>query len=72
VKDIDGYFIDYIQSVVLKSLFQVSMLFPFRIRLKIFGTIMSKIIAPSAGYDQRIRGNLQLIMQNTHYLPPSL
>lgn len=64
VKNIDGYFIDYIQSVVLKSLFYVIMLIPFRIRLKIFGTIMSKIIAPSAGYDQRIRGNLQLVMPN--------
>jgi hypothetical protein len=40
-KKIDGYFIDYIQSVALKSLFQVIMFIPFRIRLKVFGTIVS-------------------------------
>ena len=62
--NIEGNLRDYIQSLALRCLLGSMKAFPFSLRLKIIGFITSRVIAPLAGYDTRIKENLALVMPN--------
>ncbi|MAC78392.1 MAG: lauroyl acyltransferase [Rhodobacteraceae bacterium] len=48
----------YLTNVALMSVIGVSRLLPYRTRLAFIGWITSRVIAPIAGFDKRIRDNL--------------
>ncbi|SEK17532.1 lysophospholipid acyltransferase family protein [Pacificibacter marinus] len=60
--DIEGSLSDYIQSLALRGLFGTMRLLPFSLRLKLVGFVVSRIISPLAGYGERVRENLALVM----------
>lgn len=53
---------DRIQNIALKGLISGLLVLPYRWRVPLCGWVMSRIIAPIAGYDKRVRDNLNLVM----------
>lgn len=53
---------DWIENAVLRVLIGGLLLLPYRIRVPLCGWVMSRIIAPLAGYRTRIRDNLRFVM----------
>ncbi len=49
---------DYLTNLALRGLFGAALLLPYRLRIPLFGMVTSRIIAPLAGYNKRIRANL--------------
>ena len=62
--NIEGNLREYIQSLALRGLLGSMKALPFSLRLKTIGFITSRVIAPLAGYDKRIKENLALVMPN--------
>jgi KDO2-lipid IV(A) lauroyltransferase len=54
-----GYFIG---NVFLRGLIRIAGLIPYRWRVPAMGWLVSKVMAPLAGFDKRVRNNLQLAM----------
>jgi KDO2-lipid IV(A) lauroyltransferase len=59
--DIEGTLGAYMQFLVLRGLLDGMKLFPYSLRLKLIGTLTSRIIGPFAGYNTRVKNNLNLI-----------
>ena len=53
---------DLIISVIIRALFTLALLLPYRHRVPCSGWIVANIISPLAGYSRRIRENLLYIM----------
>lgn len=51
-----------LRAVVLRGLIGGLLALPYRWRVPLTGWVMSRIVAPIAGYDRRIRENLALVM----------
>ncbi|WP_417257553.1 lysophospholipid acyltransferase family protein [Celeribacter sp.] len=60
--DIEGSGTDYLQYLVLRALIGIAKTLPYTQRLGFFGAVTSRLIAPFAGYDKRVRNNLALVM----------
>ena len=52
----------FISNLFARLTIGVAMVLPYRWRVPLFGWIMSRIVAPIAGYDRRIRENLAHVM----------
>ncbi len=52
---------DYIVNLLIRGMFRLVMLFPYRIRVPLIGWIMARVVAPLAGYTKRIRNNLDYV-----------
>lgn len=53
---------EYTVNLVLRGLIGLALLLPYRWRIPAMGWLMSRIIAPLAGYTRRVRENLALTM----------
>lgn len=53
---------DWALNLVLRGLINGLLLLPYRVRVPLCGWVMSRVIAPVAGYRKRVRNNLRLIM----------
>lgn len=53
---------DWIENAALRGLIGGLLLLPYRVRVPLCGWIMNHVIAPMAGYRQRIRTNLAFVM----------
>ena len=53
---------DWAQNLVLRGLINGLLLLPYRVRVPLCGWVMSRVIAPVAGYRKRVRGNLAMIL----------
>lgn len=60
--DIEGSLGDYLQNLALRTLLGGMKILPYPMRLRLVGWITSRIMAPLAKYDQRVRENLALVM----------
>lgn len=49
---------DYVVNLLIRSLFGLVLLLPYRLRIPLVGWVMARLIAPLAGYSNRIRANL--------------
>lgn len=49
---------DYFVNLLIRGLFGLALLLPYRLRVPLVGGLMSRIISPLAGYTKRIRDNL--------------
>lgn len=49
---------DYIVNLLIRGMFRLALLLPYRIRIPLVGGVMAHIIAPLTGYTKRIRANL--------------
>jgi len=54
-------------SVVLRGLIGGMLMLPYRWRVPFCGWVMSRLVSPLAGYDRRVRANLELVLPD---LPP--
>jgi KDO2-lipid IV(A) lauroyltransferase len=52
----------WLQDRALRALIRVLLRLPYRLRVPLCGWIMSRVIAPIAGYRQRVRQNLALVL----------
>ena len=59
---------DFVISVIIRSLFTLALLLPYRLRVPFSGWLVATIISPLAGYSNRIRENLMYVLPE---LPPS-
>jgi KDO2-lipid IV(A) lauroyltransferase len=53
---------DLIISLIIRSLFTLALLLPYRLRVPCSGWIVANIISPLAGYSKRIKENLFYVM----------
>ena len=53
---------DWTQNLVLRGLINGLLLLPYPVRVPLCGWVMSRVIAPVAGYRNRVRRNLAMIM----------
>lgn len=53
---------DYLINLALRALLSVALAVPYRWRVPLVGWITARLIAPLAGYDQRVRDNLARIL----------
>ena len=51
----------YLVNVTLHALLGFAHLFPYKYRIPLMGWLVSRIVAPLAGYDKRVRDNLQMV-----------
>lgn len=51
----------YLVNALLRMLLGFARLFPYKYRIPLMGWIVSRIVAPLAGYDTRVRDNLQMV-----------
>ena len=58
----------WLQDRALRALIWLLLRLPYRLRVPLCGWVLSRIIAPAAGYRRRIRQNLALVLPD---LPPS-
>ena len=49
---------DYIVNLLIRALFGLVLLLPYKIRVPLVGWVMARLVAPLAGYTKRIRANL--------------
>jgi KDO2-lipid IV(A) lauroyltransferase len=52
---------DYISNIAIRGIIGLARLVPYRFRVPMVGWIVSRIVAPIAGYNKRVRENLKLI-----------
>ena len=52
----------WLQSVLAKALIGGLLLLPYRLRVPLCGFIVSRVVGPLAGYNQRVRDNLAQVM----------
>lgn len=55
---------NYTANLVLRGLIEVTLALPYRARLRLMGWLVARVVAPLAGYDKRIRGNLNHVLPN--------
>lgn len=53
---------DWLENAVIQGLIRGLLLLPYRWRVPLCGWVMSRVVAPVAGYRRRIRSNLALIL----------
>ncbi|QUS35316.1 lysophospholipid acyltransferase family protein [Falsirhodobacter algicola] len=53
---------DWLENAALRTLIGGLLILPYRVRVPLCGWVMSRVIAPLAGYRKRIRDNLALVL----------
>ncbi|SMX42224.1 lysophospholipid acyltransferase family protein [Actibacterium lipolyticum] len=53
---------DWLSNRILRGLIRLALALPYATRVRMMGWIMSRVIAPIAGYDDRIRANLAHVL----------
>lgn len=53
---------NYSANLVLRGLIELSLALPYRARVRMMGWLVERVVAPLAGYDKRIRGNLNHVL----------
>ena len=54
-------FADFIANIAIRAIIGAACLVPYRFRVPMVGWIVSRLVAPLAGYTKRVRENLRLI-----------
>ncbi len=52
----------FLSGMCARAVIGLAMLAPYRWRIPVFGWMVSRIVAPIAGYDRRVRANLQHVL----------
>lgn len=52
---------NYVINLVIRMIFGTMLVLPYRMRVRSMGWIMARILSPLAGYNTRIRANLELV-----------
>nr|WP_319250459.1 lysophospholipid acyltransferase family protein [uncultured Celeribacter sp.] len=52
----------YLENLAIRGLLKLALSLPYRSRVRFMGWLMSRVIAPLAGYDKRVRANLAHVM----------
>lgn len=50
-----------VTNLLMRGLIGFSLLLPYRLRVRMFGWVVSRVIAPLVGWDRRVRENLALV-----------
>jgi len=53
---------DYLNNLAARAALGLALALPYRWRVPLFGRITSRLVAPLAGYDRRVRENLALVL----------
>lgn len=64
--EIEGPLGHYLENLAVRSLLALALMLPYRMRVRFMGWFMAHIVAPLAGYDKRVRDNLNHVMP---YMP---
>lgn len=60
-EELAGSRIDWVTDIVLRALIRLALTLPLRMRLSIMGGLISRVVAPLAGYRARAEANLAYI-----------
>ncbi len=60
--EIEGTFGQYLQNLIMRGLLKAALTLPYRTRVNMMGWLMSRVMAPLAGYSKRVRANLAHVM----------
>lgn len=52
---------DFLVNLMLRGVFGLALMLPYRWRVPLFGALTARVVAPLAGYRRRIRDNLALV-----------
>ena len=50
-----------VQNALLRGVIGLALAMPYRVRVPVFGWVVSRLIAPLAGWSRRVRENLALV-----------
>lgn len=60
--EIEGTLGQYLENLLIRGLLKLALALPYETRVRFMGWFMSRVIAPLAGYDKRVRDNLHHVM----------
>jgi len=55
-------FADFLSNMAARCIIGAALLLPYRWRIPLFGWVTSRVVAPFAGYERRVRDNLALVL----------
>ncbi|AJE46350.1 lysophospholipid acyltransferase family protein [Celeribacter indicus] len=60
--EIEGPLGHYLEDLAVRALLRLALALPYETRVRMMGWLVSRVIAPLAGYDRRVRDNLAHVM----------